>query len=117
MSACVCSVPTWSHAVITARRTLAMTELTGNSKARIYGESRQTRRAWSDDLAQQPRRHVVDRAPDLTGQQVGALLNQPDRLPDVVVDVGERTGRPWWTAAGGLLDDVGEGDVVGRLQP
>src|SRR3712207_1221876 len=64
------------------------------------------------DLADASRLHVVDQAPHLAGEQVRALLDQPDRLADVVVDDGEEAGRPRRTAAGGLLDEVGEADVV-----
>src|SRR4051812_36729007 len=70
----------------------------------------------SADLAEPPGVDVVHRAADLTRQEVRALPDQPHRLPDVVVDVGERPRRPWRPAPGRLLDQVGEADVVGRLE-
>ena len=69
------------------------------------------------DLAQVSGLDVVDGAADLAGEQVRALPDQPDRLPHVVVDVGERAGRPRRPPAGRLLDQVGEADVVGGLEP
>src|SRR4051812_11780819 len=68
-------------------------------------------------LAQLSGLDVVDRAPHLARQQVGALADQPHGLPHVVVDVGEGPRGPRRTPARGLLHHVGERDVVGRLQP
>src|SRR4051794_13849251 len=41
----------------------------------------------SNHLAEKAGSDVVDGAADLVGEQVRALLDQPDGLPDVVVDV------------------------------
>src|SRR3954466_6258242 len=68
------------------------------------------------DLVQAAGGHVVDHAADLARDQVGALLDQPDRLAHVVVGVPEGAHRPRRTASGRLLDEVGEGVVVGGLQ-
>src|SRR4051794_24201508 len=67
-------------------------------------------------FAEQTRLDVVDGAPHLAREQVGALADQPHRLAHVVVDVGERPRGPRRPAAGRLLDHVGERDVVGGLQ-
>src|SRR3954454_1575641 len=71
----------------------------------------------SGDLAEPPRRHVVDSSPHLGGQQVRRLPYQPERLPDVGVDVGERAGGPGRPVPGGRLHEVGEILVGGLLQP
>src|SRR3954454_19969457 len=70
----------------------------------------------SGDLAEQPRPDVVDGAAYVVREQVRGLPDQPHRLADVVVHVGERPRRPRWPAARGLLDEVGEAHVVGRHQ-
>src|SRR4051794_22746798 len=114
------SVPTRSHAVTTAvERTLTRTGdiryssgVESGGEPRGPGDPRQ-----SVDLAQPSRVHVVHGAADVPGEQVGALLDQSHRLADVVLDVGERPGRPGRPAPGRLLDQVGEAHVVGRLQP
>src|SRR5688500_10614423 len=63
-----------------------------------------TRGTTSAHLAQVSGLHVVDGAAHVAREQVRALPDELDGLPDVGLDVGERTGRPRRPPPGGLLD-------------
>src|SRR5689334_20133574 len=61
----------------------------------------------SGHLGQPPGLDVVDGAAHVVREQVGALLDQPDRLANVVLRVAERPQRPRRPAPGRLLHEVG----------